>query len=123
MMNIGRGLALGLAIGLVTVVSTAQADEAGEKVFKKCSICHAVKDDGKKRMGPLLGGVVGRKSGTVAGFKYSDGMAKAGLTWDEATLDAFLTDPKGKVPGTLMSFPGLKEAGDRAAVIGYLKAN
>ncbi len=94
---------------------------AGEKVFKKCKTCHTF-DPGKKKIGPHLKGVVGRKAGAVEGFKYSKAMAGSDITWDEASLDEFLKKPKAFLKGTKMSFGGLKKDDQRADVIAYLKA-
>jgi len=103
----------------------ADGDAAeGEKVFKKCKACHQVGDGAANKVGPMLNGVVGKAAGSVEGFKYSDAMlAKGGegMVWDEATLDAFLTKPKDVVPGTKMSFAGLRKEDDRENVIAYLK--
>ena len=95
--------------------------EAGKKVFKKCKVCHSF-DPGKKKIGPHLKGVIGRKSGAVEGFKYSKAMAAADITWDEANLDEFLTKPKAFIKKTKMSFAGLKKEEQRADLIAYLKA-
>jgi len=111
---------LGL-MGLSTV-SYAQDAENGAKVFKKCMACHAIDD--KNKIGPSLKGIVGRKAATVEGFKYSDAMlAKAaeGVVWDEATLTAYLPDPKAFVPGTKMVFPGLKKPEEVTDLIAFLK--
>lgn len=97
--------------------------EAGEKVFKKCAACHKVGEGAKNGTGPTQNGIVGRAAGSVEGFKYSKAlmdMAAAGLVWDEASLDAFLENPKAFMKGTKMSFAGLKKPEDRAAVIAYL---
>jgi cytochrome c len=113
--------ALGL-IGLGTA-SHAQDAEQGAKVFKKCMTCHTA-DDTTNKIGPSLKGVVGRKAASVQGYKYSDAMlakGAAGVIWDEATLTAYLPDPKSFVPGTKMTFPGLKNPEDVANVIAYLK--
>jgi cytochrome c len=75
----------------------------------------------KNKVGPALNGVVGREAGKAEGYKYSDAMTGAGLTWDEATLNEFLTKPKDKVPGTKMIFGGLKKDDQRADLIAYLK--
>lgn len=105
----------------------AAADPAliaeGEKVFKKCAACHKVGEGAKNATGPQMNGIVGRAAGTVEGFKYSKplmDMAAAGLVWDEASLHAFLTDPKKFMKGTKMSFAGLKKEEERTAVIAYL---
>jgi cytochrome c2 len=101
--------------------ATAQAQDAGEAIFKKnCFICHTV-EPGKNKLGPSLAGVVGRKAGSVPGYSYSEANKNSGVTWDEATLDAYLTDPKKFMPGTKMIFAGLKNADDRKALIAYLK--
>ena len=118
-----RALSLMIAAGLALGVSTARADDdvkAGEAVFKRtCAVCHSV-EAGKNKIGPSLFGVVGRKSGSIEGFKYSDAMKKADVTWSNDTLDKYLTDPKTFVPGNRMTYAGLKKEADRKAVIDYL---
>ncbi len=100
----------------------AQAQEAakGKKVFNKCKICHSLKK-GKKKIGPSLYGVIGRKAGTVKGFRYSKAMKKSGVVWDDKSLDAYLTKPKKFIPGTKMTFAGIKKQKDRDNLIAYLK--
>jgi len=115
------------ALALVGIASTASADgdaAKGEKVYGKCKACHMVGPDAKNRVGPELNGIVGRVAGSAEGFKYSDAMMARhgeGMTWGEAELDAYLTKPKDFLPGTKMTFPGLKKPEDRADVIAYLK--
>ena len=95
----------------------------GATVFKKCSSCHQVGDGAKNRSGPQLNGVMGRAVGVADGFKYSNALKEAnagGMIWDEETLAAFLTDPKGYLKGTKMSFRGLKDEADLAAIAAYL---
>jgi alcohol dehydrogenase (cytochrome c) len=93
---------------------------AGKTVFaNQCSSCHTV-EVGKNGFGPSLAAVIGRRAGGLAGFTYSPSMAQAGLTWDEKTLDEFLTSSTQKVPGTSMSV-ALTSASDRANVIAYLE--
>lgn len=97
--------------------------EAGARVFKKCAACHKVGDGAKSGTGPALNGIVGRVAGVADGFKYSKPMTEAGsggLVWDAAALDAYLADPKAYLPRNKMSFAGLKDQEDRAAVIAYL---
>ena len=94
---------------------------AGEAVFKKCHVCHNIGEGAKNMVGPELNGVVGRHSGTVEGYNYSDANKNSGLTWDEATLTIYLKNPKAEVPGTKMTFPGLQSEDDIKNVIAYLK--
>lgn len=110
-------------ISVALTNATAFADEnlaAGEKLFAKCKTCHSL-EAGANKVGPSLYGVFGRTAGTDEGFNYSDAMKSSGIVWDETTLDQYLTKPKQMVPGTKMTFPGLKDAEDRAALIAYLK--
>lgn len=102
--------------------TVAAAAPAGPpEAFKQCTVCHKV-EAGKNGIGPSLAGVFGAKSAHLgAGFKYSAAMQGAGLTWNQATLDRYLTDPKAVVPGTTMSFGGVKDGAQRAAIIAYLK--
>lgn len=88
--------------------------------FTQCATCHAV-DAGKNGIGPSLAGVFGAKAGHVGDYAYSSAMRGSGLVWDEATLDTYLAQPTVTVPGTKMSFAGVKDAEQRAAIIAYLK--
>ncbi len=119
------GMLTVLALGALTSPALAGGDAAkGEKVFRKCKACHSI-EKGKNKVGPSLYGVVGRTAGSAPGYKYSKAMlAKKdeGLVWTEENLDKFLTKPRKFVPGTKMSFPGLKKAEQRADVIAYLKS-
>ena len=82
-----------------TAARAAEA-EAGARVFRtQCGACHVV-EAGKNRVGPSLFGIVGRKSGQVEGFRYSPANKAADLTWDAATLDKYLANPREMVPGT-----------------------
>jgi cytochrome c len=108
---------------LVALVGAAMAQDAvaGEKVFAKCRSCHQIGEGAKNLVGPVLNGVVGRKAGSFPDYHYSDANKGSGIIWDEATLKEYLKDPKAKVPGTKMVFPGLKSDDDIANVIAYLK--
>ncbi|WP_294264809.1 c-type cytochrome [uncultured Sphingomonas sp.] len=92
----------------------------GKTVFARCAACHAVVP-GKNGVGPSLAGVVGRKSGAVAGYRYSPAMQKAGLTWDEATIGRFIAGPSKLVPGTKMMAPPVTNPQDQANLVAYLK--
>ena len=116
-------LAVLLAIASPTLAEGNAAN--GAKVFNKCKACHE-NEKGLNKVGPTLKGVVGRKAASVADYKYSEAMlAKRtdGVVWDEATLAAYLPDPKAFVPKTKMSFAGLKKPEEVADIIAYLKAN
>jgi cytochrome c len=76
---------------------------------------------GKNKIGPTLAGIVDRKAGSVPGFAYSTANKNSGDTWDEQTLDIYLTDPKKFMPGTKMVFAGVKNPTDRKALVEYLK--
>ena len=118
-------LAMGAAALIVVASSAAFADgnaKKGAKVFKKCKACHSL-NPGKKKVGPSLHGVIGNKAGKMKGFKYSKAMKKAEITWDDASLDSYLTKPRKFLKGTRMSFAGLKKKKDRDNVIAYIKAN
>jgi len=94
----------------------------GQKVFKKCAACHTPDNGGANKVGPNLYGIVGADFGAKGGFSYSSALTGMGGTWDYAALNAFLAKPKAYMPGTKMSFAGLKKVGDRAAVIAYLRS-
>lgn len=105
---------------LIALPAHAQNAESGQKAFKQqCGLCHDTAA-GKNRVGPSLFGIVGRKSGSVEGFHYSDANKNSGLSWDQATLDKYLTDPRGTVPGTTMTYAGVKNDEQRRDIIAYL---
>lgn len=94
---------------------------AGEKVFALCRSCHVL-DEGVNRVGPSLYNIVGRQSGSVPGFSYSDANKNSGVTWTTDVLFTYLKDPKGFMPGTKMAFPGVKDDQDRANLVAYLES-
>jgi cytochrome c len=118
-------VALGLLLSALTVApALAQGDpKAGETIFKRCASCHSIGEGATNKVGPVLNGVLGRTAGTAPDYKYSEAMVAAGqggLVWTPETLTPFLHDPKATVPGTKMSFPGLKKDDEVANVIAYL---
>ncbi len=119
----GLLLAVIMAVGLAAAArqAAAQGDSmAALLLFERCKVCHAI-DGGKPDQGPPLRGLFGRKAGVVESFAYSPAMSAAGLTWNETSLDAYLTKPKALVPGTSMAFSGIRRAADRADLIAHLK--
>ncbi|MDR2858157.1 MAG: c-type cytochrome [Novosphingobium sp.] len=89
--------------------------------FAQCMSCHSV-EPGRTMIGPSLHGIIGRRAASLPGYAYSNALKGSGLTWDEATLDRWLTDPAKLVPGSRMIFTGLPDPARRRAVIAYLKA-
>ena len=108
-------------IAASTATGFAQDVEKGANSFKKCLPCHAIGTGAANKVGPELNGLDGRHSGQAPNFSYSDANKNSGITWDEATLKEYLRDPKAKVPGTKMVFPGLTSDEDIANVLAYLK--
>jgi cytochrome c len=101
--------------------STSSAD--GAKIFKKCAACHSIAQGGGNKIGPALWSVLGRKVGSVSDYKYSKAMAAHGKIWTFEEMNGFLIKPKDWIKGTKMSFAGLKNAKERAAVILYMNEN
>tara|TARA_Y100001970_G_C14255117_1_gene874760 strand:+ start:5374 stop:5904 length:531 start_codon:yes stop_codon:yes gene_type:complete len=95
----------------------------GAKVFSKCKACHSIAKDGGNKIGPALWGVIGRNAGAVTDYKYSKAMLAHGKKWSFEEMNGFLIKPKEWVQGTKMSYAGLKDAKDRAAVILYMNEN
>jgi cytochrome c len=95
--------------------------EVGKARFVQCAACHTITKGGPNLTGPNLYGVFGRKAGSVSDFSYSDGVKAAGFTWDAKRIDTWITAPSAMIPGTKMSFVGLKDPKDRIDVIAYLK--
>jgi len=112
--------------GVLSLVSPALAaggdPAAGKTVFQQCAACHAIGPGATNRVGPVLNGLIGRAAGTAPGYRYSAAMKNSGLTWDEATFTSYIQNPRGMVPGTKMSFPGLKNPTDAANVLAYIES-
>jgi len=108
-------------IALATIgIANAQDLGAGEQSFRKCAPCHAVGDGATNKVGPVLNGLEGRKSGTVEGYSYSEANKKADITWNEASFKDYIKAPMTKVPGTKMAFAGIKNDGEIANLWAYL---
>jgi cytochrome c len=120
-------LALAAAMaGSLVLPAAAQDAAAGQRVFNQCRACHSIDAGGRNGVGPNLHGIIGRKAGSIEGFRYSPSLrerAGTGLTWDEATLRAYITNPKAVVPSGSMSYPGLRNEQQLNDLIAYLKSN
>ena len=101
--------------------STSSAE--GAKIFSKCKACHSIAKGGGNKIGPALWGVLGRKAGSLPDYKYSKAMSAYGKSWSFEEMDGFLNKPKEWIKGTKMSYAGLKNAKDRAALILYMNEN
>jgi len=111
----------GLALAAIAETAQAQDVAAGEQVFKKCFPCHSIGEGAKNKVGPELNGLDGRHSGTAPDYSYSDANKNSGIVWAEATFKDYIKDPKAKIPGTKMIFPGLPNEVDRNNLWAYLK--
>jgi cytochrome c len=107
MQKLTLGALIVLAAGTATSIASAQDVAAGKSSFNKCLACHAIGENAKNKVGPELNGLNGRKSGTAAGYSYSDANKNSGITWDEATFKEYIKNPKAKIPGTKMAFAGI----------------
>lgn len=118
-------LAAAVATGLLGASAVLAQDAGyGEEIFKRCRACHDVGENAKNKVGPILNGIIGRKAGTIEGFKYSDANLKAGAdgwVWTEEKMSEYLLNPRAAMPGNRMAFAGLKDEADRKDLIAYLK--
>jgi cytochrome c len=99
----------------------AQDLKAGENSFKKCLPCHAVGEAAKNKVGPVLNGLEGRKSGTIEGYSYTEANKNSGIVWSAETFADYIKDPRAKIPGTKMIFAGIKNDAEIASLWAYLK--
>src|SRR5262249_39818942 len=115
------GSIIGILCAIDSFVDGASAKDAehGAQIFNMCAACHAT--DNSTRLGPSLHGIVGRRSATVSGFRYSRAMKNANITWDEKSLDEYIAEPQGMVPGTTIALTCIASYCDRADLIAYLE--
>lgn len=115
--------ALAVAVAVAAMAQAAQAQDvaAGEQSFKKCFPCHSIGEGAKNKVGPELNGLDGRHSGSAAGYSYSDANKNSGIVWSEATFKDYIKDPRVKIPGTKMIFPGIKNETEVGNLWAYLK--
>lgn len=115
-----------IAATVPLTAARAQDVAAGEQSFKKCFPCHAVGEGAKNKVGPILNGLDGRHSGAVAGYNYSAANKNSGITWNRDQFLDYIKDPRAKIPGTKMTFAGIKnekEAGDLWAYLAQFDAD
>src|SRR5271169_3587121 len=110
-----------LAVAAMAQSALAQDVTAGEQSFKKCFPCHSVGEGAKNKVGPELNGLDGRHSGSAPGFSYSDANKNSGIVWGEATFKEYIKDPAAVVPGTKMTFAGIKNDQEINDLWAYLK--
>ena len=108
-------------VSLSTGLALAQDLAAGTTTFKKFAICHDIGETAKNKVGPELNGIDGRSSGSAPGYNYSDANKKSGITWNEAAFMEYIKDPRAKIPGTKMIFPGIKNETEAKDLWAYLK--
>jgi cytochrome c len=117
-------LAATLVAGLATYAIDAGAQDAaeGKKIFQRqCATCHIDSAEGPRRLGPTLFGLVGRKTGAVEGFRYTEANKNAGWEWTPEKLNEYLKNPREVIVGTNMAFAGIRADADRAHLIEFLK--
>lgn len=115
-------LSAAAAVALLAVLpAKAQDADAGKAVFNQCRACHQVGETAKNGVGPMLNGVIGRKSGSVEGYSYSEANKSSGKTWDDATFLEYIKDPKAFMPGNKMAFAGVKDEQKAKDLLAYLK--
>jgi len=108
-------------IAASTGIAAAQDVAAGEKSFRKCLPCHSIGPDAQNKVGPRQNGLDGRKAGTVDGYSYTDANKNSGIVWNEQTFEEYIPDPRAKIPGTKMIFPGIKNPQEAKDLWAYLK--
>jgi cytochrome c len=101
--------------------AAAQDVSAGERSWNKCRACHQIGEGAKNLVGPQLNGLFGRHTGQVEGYSYSAANKGANITWDEAVFAEYIKDPRAKIPGTKMVFPGIKNEQEIKDLTAFLK--
>jgi cytochrome c len=114
-------IVLALSLAASSGIAVAGDVAAGQIVFKKCAPCHDVGETAKNKVGPVLNGLEGRHSGTIPGFNYTAANKDSGIVWTEAAFKEYIKDPKAKIPGTKMVFPGIKNEKEADDLWGYLQ--
>ena len=113
-----RRLLLACALAFVADGLGAAGDaKRGEQLYARCAACHAMAYD---RVGPRHCGLLGRRAGSIKDFDYSKAMKRSGIVWNAKALDRFLADPMAAVPGTTMTYAGIRDRRERADLVAYL---
>ena len=120
MKNLISSVLVVIAFMAAASVALAQDVDAGKASFNKCLACHAIGEGAKNKVGPLLNGLDGRKSGTVEGYSYSEANKNSGITWNKDVFLEYIKDPKAKIPGTKMVFAGIKNEKEANALWDYV---
>ena len=123
--NVMLALAISAMILQTAFLQAAKADDdlaAGEQSFKKCLACHAIGEGARNKIGPVLNGLAGRPSGTIAGYSYSDANKNSGITWNKEQFLEYIRDPRAKIPDTKMIFAGIRNETEAANLWAYLAA-
>lgn len=108
-----------LVVGLAGAGSPVPSEiAAGQEIYERCAACHSLDRD---RVGPHHCGIFGRRAGSLPGFAYSEAMRASGIVWNRDTLDSFLADPLGTVPGTFMTYAGIQDPEERAQLLAFLE--
>jgi len=92
----------------------------GQRQFSKCKVCHTIIKGGRPKVGPNLYGILGRAAASKEGFRYSSALKNAGIVWDEAKLEQWIRSPRNTVPGTSMSFIGIRDDKSRRDLLAYV---
>ena len=114
-----------VAAALFAATTGVHADgdaKRGQKLFEECGACHSTERAAQNSVGPSLYGVIGRKAGEGADFRYSPALKRSGITWNAKELDEYIADPQKKIPANRMPYSGMPAAKDRSDLIAYLTA-
>ena len=125
-MLVKKLIATAVLMAASTGAGLAQDVEKGANVFRQCLACHSIGEGAKNKVGPELNGLDGRHSGGASDYNYSDANKNSGIVWNETTFKEYIKDPRAKIPGTKMIFPGVKneqQVGDLWAYIRQFDAN
>jgi cytochrome c2 len=116
-----RTMCVAAIVLAMAVTARAEGDAArGQKAYEDCIACHPV-EPGVHGIGPSLAGIIGRKAGAVADYRYSRALRRSGITWTAEALDTFVADPQASVPANRMPYAGMTDAAARADLIAYLQ--